>query len=99
MNTPAHHPHTMAEGDTKGLYCFLNNERPCGPDCMAYTERPDSPEYLGKQWAECLLLVNAHRVGKHLTILASVGDALYKKTKTQAADEQRLNQPAPPRVK
>ena len=82
-----------------GLVCFLDKDRPCGADCMAYTEQPEGQDYQGKQWANCMLLVNAHRGGKHLTILASVGGELVKKAKNEAADRLRTNQPPPPVVR
>jgi len=86
----------MNEGESpKGLACFLDQERLCGPDCMAFLpegERPTDGEYTGRQWSGCLLLVNAHRSGKHLTILASLGDKLLKRD----ADRQRAAQPAAP---
>lgn len=54
-----------------GLFCFLDQGRPCGPECMAYlTHPPSGPDFQGQQFANCLLLVNAHRTGKHLVVLA-----------------------------
>lgn len=82
-----------------GLVCFLNNDRPCGPDCMAFAEPPEGADYQGKQWANCMILVNAHRVGKHLPILCSLGNELVKKAKNEAADRARANQPPPPVVR
>ena len=63
---PLHHPSMKDEDLRTGLICFLNIERPCGADCMSWDECPDGPDYKDKQWAHCLLLVNAHRTGKHL---------------------------------
>jgi len=93
-----HHP-TLKEPDPEGLICFLNDARPCGADCMAYIERPDGPDYVDQQWANCMLLVNAHRGGKHLVVLASVGADLCKAARVEAADRARLYQPVPPAVK
>lgn len=78
-----------------GLYCFLNGDRACGPDCMAYETPPQHKDFVGKQWAHCLLLVNAHRTGKHLTILAQFSDTLL----SLKQDEARLKQPPPPPVR
>ena len=84
--------------DVNGLVCFLNQNRPCGADCMAYlpaSERPQGVEYAEAQWASCLLLVNAHRTGKHLVVLAgSAADAVKLKK-----DGARMGQQAPPAVK
>jgi hypothetical protein len=81
-----------------GLICFLSNDRPCGPDCMAFDAAPEGADYKDKQWANCMLLVNAHRAGKHLIVLASVGAEMVRRAKTEAADHARTNQPAPPKV-
>ena len=77
------------------LLCWLNGDRVCGPDCMAYETAPDGPDYQDKQWANCMLLVNAHRVGKHLVVLASQGQGLMKHLNVIAADQKRTA-PTPP---
>ncbi len=82
-----------------GLACFLNAERMCGADCMAFDAAPDGADYKDKQWANCMLLVNAHRGGKHLIVLAQVGSALVQSAKNEAADRLRSNQPLPPSPK
>jgi hypothetical protein len=100
MNIPPHFPETMdAEPARKGsLVCWQDKDRFCGPDCMAYIESPDGPDYAGKQWANCHILVNEHRTGKHLTILVQIGTELVKQRKNEAADRSRMSQPAPPKV-
>jgi len=73
-----------------GLYCFLNGERSCGPDCMAYMAVPlDGPDYatpdgIRHQWTGCMLLVHTHKLSKHLVLLANMA---------RAADAK--NQPMP----
>ena len=84
--------------EASGLYCFLNSQRPCTAECAAYftdLELPQGPDYKDKQWAHCLVLVNVHRAGKHLVVLA---DAVTRVTKQQA-DSARDAQvpPHPPR--
>lgn len=74
-----------------GLYCFINPNRACGPECMAYENAPSGKDFLGKQWANCLLLVNVHRTGKHLTILAGSVDSLV----VSKQDEARRLTPLP----
>lgn len=89
-----------AQGPTGGLYCFMNCDRVCGPDCMAFL--PDAPpqeDYRGQPWAHCLLLVNAHRGGKHLAVLASTAADISSRARKEAADRQRVSQPSPPTVK
>lgn len=64
-----------------GLYCFLNSERECGPDCMAYLgipiEGPDynTPDGKRHQWAACMLLVHSHKLSKHLVLIANLARA------------------------
>jgi len=84
--------------DEATRFCFLNPDRLCSSECMAYlVERPDGQDYEGQQWAVCMLLVNLHRCGKHLAILASQGGALLKEMKVKLADEKRINQTVPSR--
>jgi len=87
------------DGALTGLYCFLNEERVCNAACMAFTEPPEGADYKGQQWASCMLLVNAHRGGKHLVVLAATAGEIVKKAKTEAADRERLNQPPVPVVR
>jgi hypothetical protein len=90
----------MPSPDSKnGLYCFLNKDRECGSECMAFIHPPEGPDYKDQQWSNCLLLVNAHRGGKHLVILADTTGKLLGLTKNKQADEARANQPAPPVVR
>lgn len=66
--------------EVTGPACFLDQARICGSDCMAYLPQPpDNIDFKGEQWARCHLLVNAHRAGKHLTIIASVLSKADKK--------------------
>jgi hypothetical protein len=66
---------------------------------MAYAEPPEGPDYQGRQSSNCIILVNAHRGGKHIAILAQVGGELVKKAKNEVADRARLSQTPPPVVK
>jgi hypothetical protein len=75
-----------AEPTTGHLSCFLNQDRICGADCMAHLpQAPEGPSYLGENWAHCLLLVDAERVGKHLVILVD----LHKKVQANAQRSQK----------
>lgn len=90
MTDPLHHPNLKPDDKESGLICFKDKDRECGASCMAYTDVPEGPDYVGKQWANCMLLVNSHRTGKHLTIIANIGDKLLKKMGTS------VNQTPPP---
>ena len=68
------------------LFCFLNRERVCGADCMAYTTfAPNHADYNGQQWPHCSLLLNLHRTGKHLVVIAECISKLMKTDHRQAA--------------
>lgn len=83
--------HPDMKPQINGQQCFLNMDRPCGADCMAFqTDRPQGVEYNG-QWANCLVLTTAHKAAKHLIVLAQCGGTLVK----QAQDQERKNQTAP----
>lgn len=79
--------------------CFLNNERFCTPECIAYLNKvPEGPAYLGEQWARCHVLVNVDRAGRHLVVLASTVGELKNHIKNEAADKARPKPvPEPPR--
>ena len=72
------------------LFCFFNETRPCGPDCMAYlTVPPQGKTYLGVQWAQCHILVNVDRAGRHLTVLTQHADTFVRATTGAKAPEVR----------
>ncbi len=76
------------EPDT--LFCYKDASRPCASDCVAYlVSRPDGKDYENQAWSQCALLVNAHRTGKHLTILAQQGADLLKHLRIKSADAVR----------
>lgn len=77
-----------AENGSTGLFCYKDQHRPCGPECMAFLPQvPEGATYVGVQWAHCHLLVNAERVGKHVIIIVD----LLK----QARAANLRSQPAP----
>lgn len=76
-----------------GLACFMNQDRICGADCMAFLpQKPEGVHFQGEQWAHCHLLVNADRAGRHLVVLASVGSkisGLQSKATAEAVRQQK----------
>jgi hypothetical protein len=50
----AHHPDMKDDTPASGLVCFLDKDRPCGADCMAFVLHPGVRG--GEQAARCLLL-------------------------------------------
>lgn len=95
MQQPAEAVAPEAEGETPraGLACFMNQDRICGSDCMAYLpQAPEGDWYKGEQWAHCHLLVNADRAGRHLVVLANVGSkisGLQRKADAEAVREKK----------
>lgn len=89
----AYHPDMKdmpEEEKRKGLFCFINPSRICGADCMAFqTAPPPGQDYVAQQWAQCSLLVNMHKLGKHSGIIAT---ELVKKNR----DSERTAQPPAP---
>ena len=82
------------------VFCFLDSGRPCTAECMAFLPaRPEGADYEGQTWSACMLLVNAHKMGKHAVALASQGQSLLKHLKVVQADERRGPLPAPPVVR
>jgi len=80
------------------LYCFMDAERVCGPECMAFLTFPrkaNSSE-LSEMQAHCTFLTSADRVGRNITILTS---ALINKTKAdKLKDIDRARDQATPKV-
>lgn len=71
------------------LYCFLNRDRPCGADCMAYKSMPDENRHLDPSQAHCVLVDSAEKAGHGLQVLAAVFGAWIKRQKIKEADDKR----------
>ena len=63
--------------------CFLAYSRPCAKNCMAYND------------GECMVLVNLSKIPQKLDAIERQIDWLV----TAKQDEQRTNQPPPPKVR
>lgn len=48
-----------------GLFCFLNIDRPCSAECMAYVTTESESPALSDQQKRCTLLVAAERLGRY----------------------------------
>lgn len=72
MDTPyIEQPHIKDDDhETNGLNCFLDGNRECGADCMAYISSP--PDILGLegQPANCFLLLSSHQLTHRVGVLA-----------------------------
>lgn len=73
--------------------CFLDQGRPCTAECAAYEKPADDKETKDKLWAPCLILINVHRVTKHLgTLVSEMG-----RIRNHFTDQARTHQPPPAR--
>lgn len=90
-NTPfIEKPDMVDKPDESGLFCFLDQARPCTGECMAFLpSQPEGADYEGQQWSKCMLLVNIHKGGKHLVALAQQGGDLLKHLRVTSADRKR----------
>ena len=92
----AYHPNMREGGVVKGGACFLNQSRICGADCMAYlTNPPDGKAYVGANWAQCHLLVNMDRTGRHLALIHQEINTINTNMKKRQADATRPMPPSP----
>ena len=87
-------PNAKTEG---GLMCFLDRERECGSECMAFLgfgQEVDS-NHLTQQQCRCVLISSAERAGRFAGLIAKV---LYDDSvaaKKAHADEKRAAETPP----
>ena len=84
----------MRPPDT-GLYCFLNGDRACNAECMAYVSNPNarsSSSELNQQQQHCAIVSGAERTGRGLIMIASGISGLLKKQAINKADKARQGQ-------
>jgi hypothetical protein len=75
--------------ERNGLVCFMNMDRQCGADCMAYTTHPSESKYLNDQQGHCVAIVGVERLGRY------VGGVLSLLSKKNADDARSRVQPPP----
>lgn len=78
-------PEVLPEGDE--LYCFLNKDRPCGGDCMAYKTIPDRNEQLDSAQPHCVLLNATEKAGRGLHVLSAVFGTWMKDRKAAESEK------------
>ena len=93
-----HPPDELNDDPKNGLYCFMDNTRQCGADCMAYTAYTPEPKTteLGMEGRNCSVLVNIERLGIHSVIGVGVLAKGAKAKKIAEADRARAAQQQPP---
>lgn len=75
-------PETLDDNVRNGLICFMDMDRQCGADCMAYQTLPSESVYLNDDQKHCTLLVAAERLGRY-------SGGILKHLKDVAADSRR----------
>lgn len=79
------------------LYCFMDHNRFCTADCMAYAVVPlPHLKELHESNEHCLLIPSIVRGGFALYTLAAIADVALKLLKVVKADAARGAPPAPP---
>ncbi len=90
----------MRDADSSAM-CFLDRERPCGPECLAYVTHPKLAKSsdLTQQQAHCAIINNFERVGRGTIMVgqavaevASSARSLLTRGKTVDADKARTGQ-------
>ena len=77
------------DAERNGLVCFLNADRACGPDCMAYVTFPSESLLMSEQQKHCIVLVSTERLARF------TGGILSQMRKGQE-DAQRGGTKSPP---
>jgi len=93
-----HSPNIIDDDVRNGLMCFMDGNRPCGPECMAYLGfgQEVQTQHLSVQQSQCLLLVGVERLSRHSAIIAKlISDGLHA-AKIAEADRKRSEQRPPP---
>lgn len=75
-------PDTMDDDPRNGLTCFMDMDRQCGADCMAWQTFPAESTYLSEDQKHCVLLIAAERLGRY-------SGGILKHMKDSAADSRR----------
>lgn len=82
-------PNELDDDPRNGLICFLNMDRQCGPDCMAYTTFGSEAPQLNEQQKHCTIIVSVERVARFSGGLLSI-------VRRTTADAKRAGGQAPP---
>lgn len=84
-------PEEVDKTGLEQMMCFMDAERICGPDCMAFLtfpRRANSSE-LSEMQSHCTFLSSADRIGRNITILAAALHATSIRNKTKDMDDKR----------
>lgn len=65
-DTPYIEPPAELDDDPRnGLACFIDGNRICGPDCMAFTTQGSESPVLNDQQKHCVAIVSIERLGRY----------------------------------
>lgn len=81
-------PDEIDDDVSNGLMCFINMDRQCGHDCMAYTTQGSESPTLNDQQKNCVIVVGLERLGRY-------SGGLLKVVKNQIEDETRHRKSKP----
>lgn len=89
---------TPEQSGINNLYCFMDSERVCGADCMAFITFPraSNSSELSEFQTHCSLLSAADRLGRNVTIVAAELVARNKRDKINRIDDDRKDKAAQP---
>jgi hypothetical protein len=89
-DTPyVHPPEEKDDIPGNGLYCFLEQDRECNAECMAYITFTSESRVLNDQQKCCVFVVAADRIGMQLGFIAKI-------VKATADDMKRVGTKSPP---
>ncbi len=87
-------PGELEDDASSGLVCFIDSERVCGPDCMAFSVAADGGPALSDEQRRCVLLSAAERLGRHSgLVLKAVNDAAERAERRRADRARRYQYP------
>jgi hypothetical protein len=72
------------------LYCFINADRECGPECMAFSSVPAESPHLSMRQRSCTLLVGVERAGRYMGGLVQLVRSAQQDEKTKQQDAARI---------
>jgi hypothetical protein len=71
------------------VFCFLDKDRECGADCLAYKTVPEQNTELDTLQPHCALIDNVSRGARALWIVAAVAGDWIKGLRRYEADKAR----------
>lgn len=86
------------EAGVEKIFCFMDSNRLCGAECMAYITFPRASKAteLSEAQQHCSLLMAADRLGRNTTIIASLlSEGERRRHRAQVDAKREANTPRP----